>query len=182
MVKEDLKIFNISYEKYYYKTVSGNVWEDTDADNTDNERLGNGMRDDDEKNGIKGVKVELYKNNGTDLVTLYRITGTGEEAIIENKLASTYTDENGNYSFTNPEDGTDIPFEKLLHDDIDAFVITDELDRLMRCIVDDAFTKRTAISNNRSRKGIIKKSSGWLQSLDFYISAQYVGIGIRRFS
>ena len=76
-------------EKIYYKTISGTVWEDTDANNTDKERLGNGKRDENERNGVKGVKVELYKNNGSDLVTLYRIKGTGEEAIIEKKLAST---------------------------------------------------------------------------------------------
>ena len=52
------------------------------------------------------------------------------------------------------KDGTDIPFEKLLHDDIDAFVITDELDRLMWSIVDDAFTKEQVASFGKWKLGI----------------------------
>ena len=52
------------------------------------------------------------------------------------------------------KDGTDIPFEKLIHDDIDAVVITDELDKLMWSIVDDAFTKEQAASFGKWRLGI----------------------------
>ena len=42
------------------------------------------------------------------------------------------------------KDGTPIPYEQLLNDDVDAIVITEELDRLMRSIVDEAFSPEQA--------------------------------------
>ena len=83
-----------------YKIISGTVWEDLDADNTYGERLGNGVRDGDEK-GVANVKVELLKVNDDGSLTssaipLYRIEGGG--AVTYD--AVTYTDANGNYSFS----------------------------------------------------------------------------------
>ena len=52
------------------------------------------------------------------------------------------------------KDGTDIPLETLLHDDIDAVVLTSELNKLMWSIVDDAFTKEQAASFGKWRLGI----------------------------
>lgn len=80
--------------------VSGNIWEDkaTEESIANNERLGNGIKDDDE-NIVANVKVELYQVNddGTigDLAKLYVIEGNTP---VE-KDAVTYSDESGNYSF-----------------------------------------------------------------------------------
>ncbi len=49
------------------------------------------------------------------------------------------------------KDGTQIPFERLLNDDIDAVVVTDELHRLMWNIVDEAFTLEQASSFGKWR-------------------------------
>ena len=72
------------------------------------------------------------------------------------------------------KDGTSVSFEKQLHDDIDAFVITDELDKLMWSIVDDAFTKEQAASFGKWGLGItlnISSTTGRITDVYFeYIS------------
>ena len=83
-----------------YKIISGTVWEDLDADNTYGERLGDGVRNGSEK-GVANVKVELLKVNDDGSVTsnaipIYRIEN-GQAVTYE---AITYTDANGNYSFS----------------------------------------------------------------------------------
>ena len=82
-----------------YKIISGTVWEDTDARSND-ERVGNGIRDGEEK-GVANVKVELFKVNDDGSLTssaipVYRIEG-GRAVTYD---AITYTDANGNYSFS----------------------------------------------------------------------------------
>lgn len=95
--------------KKYYKTISGNVYEDTKTNKNDEGRLGNGIKDDGEF-GVANVKVELINVGTNDVAQLYHVTriddrvpDTADE--IENKYsiisAVTYTDENGNYSFGN---------------------------------------------------------------------------------
>ena len=81
------------------------------------------------------------------------------------------------------KDGTDIPFEKLLHDDIDAVVITDELDRLMRCIVDDAFTKEQSAAFDKWRLGFtlnISSTTGRITDVyfDYNVGTAYTDIPV----
>ena len=81
-----------------YKTLSGNIWEDTATDESldNNERLGNGIKDENE-NIVANVKVELLKVNddgSTELAKLYRI----DNGIVSSYDAVTYTDSDGNYN------------------------------------------------------------------------------------
>ena len=75
------------------KVLAGTVWEDTDANEADEERLGNGYIDEDgsEKN-VENVKVELYNLDGTR-AKLYN-----EETKQLDRDAVTYTDSNGTYA------------------------------------------------------------------------------------
>ena len=72
------------------------------------------------------------------------------------------------------KDGNDIPFEKLMNDDINAVIITDELGDLMWSIVDDAFTKEQAASFGKWGLGItlnISSTTGRITDVYFeYIS------------
>lgn len=85
--------------KKVYKTISGNVWEDTDADKNDAERLGNGIKDKNEK-GVQNVKAELLrvKDNGElEPAKLYYIeNGTPKTAD-----ALAMTDSDGNFTIGN---------------------------------------------------------------------------------
>lgn len=91
--------FLLCKDEDYYKILSGNVWEDSDANAKDNYRLGNGKKDKSDKN-VEKVKVELLKvkDDGTlEIAQLYYLdTKTAE---IKTKDAVTYTDKNGNYAF-----------------------------------------------------------------------------------
>ena len=85
-----------------YKVLSGNIWEDSDFNTEDNERLGDGNKGRDEKN-LENVKVELYKVNNDNTIseepaTLYKVNDDGS---ISEKSAVTFSDEHGNYSFGN---------------------------------------------------------------------------------
>ena len=86
-----------------YKQVSGVVYEDTqtEASKKDNERLGNGTKEENEK-GVKNVKVELLNPETLEVANIYNI-GESEHSSVQNgasrKPAVTYSDENGNYSF-----------------------------------------------------------------------------------
>ena len=75
------------------KVVSGNVWEDTDV-TSNNERLGNGTKDGNEK-GVENVKVELLSAETGQVVKLYPTQGS--TASVD---AVVYTDSSGNYNFT----------------------------------------------------------------------------------
>lgn len=85
------------------RILSGNVWEDTDADNgsgADNFRLGDGKRGDNEK-GVANVKVELHKVNADGSVadtptTLYKVNADGTT---QTKQAIAYSNGDGYYSF-----------------------------------------------------------------------------------
>ena len=88
-----------------YKQMSGIVYEDTqtEASKKDNERLGNGQKDENEK-GVQNVKVELLKYNKetgeTEPAYLYYKDNSGSGTNGANKkLAVTYSDKDGNYSF-----------------------------------------------------------------------------------
>lgn len=76
-----------------YKIVSGTVWEDTDANTTDNERLGDGMKPESEY-GVAGAQVQLLTADGEQAYIYYIEGGTAKrfEAI-------TTTDGSGNYHF-----------------------------------------------------------------------------------
>lgn len=74
------------------KTLAGVVWEDTDENTNDEERLGNGYRDDEEGNRVQNVTIELYNEEGT-LAKLYN--EETKQLDIEAKVIS---DENGNYN------------------------------------------------------------------------------------
>lgn len=84
-----------------YKTMTGIVYEDTQTTESknNNERLGNGQRDNGEK-GVANVKVELLNVDGTPAYLYYK----NSEGKADKKLAVTYTDENGNYSFGSPNE------------------------------------------------------------------------------
>ena len=88
-----------------YKQMSGVIYEDTQTEDSkkSNERLGNGLKDGKEK-GVKNVKIELLKYNKetgeTEPAYLYSKDSNGQGVNGANKkLAVTYSDENGNYSF-----------------------------------------------------------------------------------
>ena len=87
------------------KILSGTVWEDTDSNTSDNERIGDGKKTGDEKT-VANVKVEMYKVNDDGSIsdepaTLYKInTSTGE---INSIPAISYTNSDGYYSFGNEE-------------------------------------------------------------------------------
>ena len=91
--------FVLCKDEKYYKILSGNVWEDSDANAEDGYRLGDGKKSDTDKN-VENVKVELYKaKDGTplEIAQLYYLnTDTAE---VTTKDAITYTDSNGNYAF-----------------------------------------------------------------------------------
>lgn len=89
------------------KFVSGTIWEDTQTTDSKNknERLGDGVKDNNENN-VKNVKVELLRADSNGNVMK---DGAGNEIkadlyTIENgravtKSAVTYSDDNGHYSF-----------------------------------------------------------------------------------
>ena len=79
-----------------YRQVSGIVYEDTQTaeSKNDNERLGNGQRDGNEK-GVQGVKVELYDATTGQPAYLYYIEGNNSNR----KPAVAYTNANGEYTF-----------------------------------------------------------------------------------
>lgn len=86
-----------------YKTMTGIVYEDTQTTESKNknERLGNGQRDDGEK-GVANVKVELLNADGTPAYLYYK----NSNGKADKKLAVTYTDSEGNYTFgTQSESG-----------------------------------------------------------------------------
>ena len=83
------------------KILAGNVWEDTDANGSDEFRVGDGKKSSDEKN-LGNAKIELYhpiiNAEGKEelvLAKLYSIEGG--TAISKDAIA--YSDESGNYTF-----------------------------------------------------------------------------------
>ena len=91
--------FVLCKDEKYYKILSGNVWEDTDANQNDKYRLGDGKKASTDKN-VENVKVELYKVKGDgtlEIAQLYYLNT--QTAKVETKDAVTYTDKNGNYAF-----------------------------------------------------------------------------------
>lgn len=82
-----------------YKMMSGIVYEDmqTTESKNNNERLGNGQKEENEK-GVENVRVELLDADTGETAYLYykdKDSKTGANR----KLAITYTDSNGSYSF-----------------------------------------------------------------------------------
>lgn len=86
-----------------YKTMTGIVYEDTQTQESkkDNERLGNGQKDGNEK-GVENVKVELLNAETKEIAYIYYKDATTESGA-NRKPAITYTDANGNYTFGEPE-------------------------------------------------------------------------------
>lgn len=82
-----------------YKTLSGIVYEDTQTQESqkNNERLGNGQKEENEK-GVENVKVELINPNTGETADLY-YKDTSAEKGSNKKPAITYTDSNGKYTF-----------------------------------------------------------------------------------
>ena len=88
--------FLLEQEKDKYKVMTGTVWEDyqTEQSKDDNERLGDGIKNGEEK-GVKNVRIELIAAETGQTAEMYYITDDGRA----DKLpAITYTDENGNYT------------------------------------------------------------------------------------
>jgi len=82
------------------KVLSGTVYEDTDVNEKDKLRLGNGKNDNEK--GIANVKVELLKvkeDGSTEPAYLYYKDDDEETGKIRKTQAITYTDSDGNYSF-----------------------------------------------------------------------------------
>ena len=79
-----------------YRQISGIVYEDTQTaeSKNDNERLGNGQKEGNEK-GVQGVKVELYDATTGQPAYLYYIDTNGSNR----KPAVAYTNANGEYTF-----------------------------------------------------------------------------------
>ena len=73
------------------KTLSGTIFEDTDVNTDDAQRLGDGKYDSSKEKVVKNVKVELYNLDGT-IAKLYQ-----DPLSTESKDAVTYSDEKGNY-------------------------------------------------------------------------------------
>ena len=86
-----------------YKTMSGIVYEDmqTTESKNNNERLGNGQKEGNEK-GVENVRVELLDADTGETAYLY-YKDTSTETSSNRKPAVTYTDANGNYSFGDGE-------------------------------------------------------------------------------
>ena len=86
-----------------YKTMTGIVYEDTQTTESKNknERLGNGQKEENEK-GVENVRVELIEADTGELAYLYYKDASTETGA-NRKLAVTYTDANGNYSFGDAE-------------------------------------------------------------------------------
>lgn len=84
-----------------YKTMTGIVYEDqqTKESADASERLGNGIKDGNEK-GVEGVKVELLNADGTPAYLYYKTA----QGTADRKLAVTYSDAEGNYSFGSAEE------------------------------------------------------------------------------
>ena len=75
------------------KQLSGTVWEDSkDSSRGADERLGNGTREGSEA-GVANVKVELISMSTGQVAELYSANGSSTPAV-------TYTDSNGNFTFT----------------------------------------------------------------------------------
>lgn len=92
--------FVLCIDREYNRILSGNVWEDLDRDTSDSYRLGDGIKNNGEKN-VANVKVELFKVNDDgslgERAKLYGINqSTGQ---IEEKDAVTYTNNEGYYTF-----------------------------------------------------------------------------------
>lgn len=86
-----------------YKIMAGVVYEDTQTEESkkNNERLGNGQKEDNEK-GVSNVKVELLDADTGEIAYLYyKDASTGKA---NKKPAETYTDGNGKYSFGNEKE------------------------------------------------------------------------------
>lgn len=93
------------------KMLSGNVWEDSDANTTDDLRLGDGKKSEGEKN-LANAKIELLKvkDDGTlEPAYLYNSDPNKEKI-----LAVTYSDENGNYSFGNNDNGYSVVTDRYV--------------------------------------------------------------------
>ncbi len=81
------------------------------------------------------------------------------------------------------KDETQIPFEQLLHDDIEAVVITKEIDQLMTSIVDEAFTQQQASTFDKWRLRItlnISSTTGDITDVyfEYYNRSNYANISI----
>ena len=83
------------------KQLTGIVYEDTDIDESNDERIGNGKYDANEV-GIDNVKVELYNIDGTR-ANIYRYDQDGN--ILSATDAVTYTKDGGKYGFAGVEKG-----------------------------------------------------------------------------
>ena len=89
--------FLLEQEKDKYKIMTGTVWEDyqTEKSEKDNERLGDGIKNGEEK-GVANVRVELICAETGQTADLYRIT---DEKTVEKTPAIVYTEEkSGNYT------------------------------------------------------------------------------------
>lgn len=83
------------------RTISGNVFEDTDEDISDHELLGSGVNE--WENGVGNVEVTLYerKSNGTyGNAVLYHRSNSSPYYTKDTTNYKTRTDSNGNYSFS----------------------------------------------------------------------------------
>ena len=82
------------------RTISGNVFEDTEENIRENELIGDGSIYDkygNREESIKNVKVELWNKQTNSVATLYHRTNSGNYYSTEK--AQRTTDENGDYSF-----------------------------------------------------------------------------------
>lgn len=83
------------------RTISGTIFEDNGNKNGDGDILGNGILDDEEKNRVADVRVELLNEN-MEVASLYKVSVDGH-IIYENEnnmpKAITNTDECGDYIF-----------------------------------------------------------------------------------
>ena len=81
-----------------YKLLSGTVWEDSNTENREYERIGNGTHEADE-NVVEGAQVQLLriKEDGTTEPAYLYYIGDQHQPVRE--LAIVYTDASGNYTF-----------------------------------------------------------------------------------
>ena len=100
-------------------TLAGTVWEDTDANVDDEERLGNGFQDDTEEK-VKNVRVEIYNSEG-ELATLYDENGNAKDE----SAAIQYTDSNGYYALEGLVTGEEYFIKYIYGNDKDDLAATD---------------------------------------------------------
>ena len=147
-----------------YRTLSGTVYEDTQTEESkkNSERSGNGQKEENEK-GVQNVKVELINPDTGETVDLYYINEEGKSS--EKKPAITYSDQDGNYSFSGvvPDNYT---IKYTYGNDADEENAT-KINGDKKCIINARNYKSTIITDENVKKAMQGNASEiWYLDMD----------------